>query len=547
LIAAEGTKVRWVRAIGALCVALVLLALAACSSSSPPPKVGIVVDSGFRPSPDGFTFQNYGDTLSGGTVPSELTAVDVRQMFGDKVCADTAIGKCDLIPQAQAWMDKINQELADGHCFGFSVAADLVWQQKVSPTSYGAPVIDGLAIDNNTTLQRAIARAWVLQTFDYEQAHKITGTPNKILDSLKKVLKPHPGETYTVTIWKSDGTGGHAVTPYAVRYDGNGKYEVLIYDNNWPGQSRAIAFDTNKDTWSYQAAANPSDPSELYEGNAQTKTISLFPNTPAAQGTQPCPFCGTQSKNGSTAGNTGATPTAEVLLTGSATNHSHVLVTDQAGHRLGRVNGQLVNEIPGARYVLLTSDGDWKNKLEPVLYLPANAAYTFTIDGTALSAPDTESITIIGPAWHIAINDIPMHPGDKDILTVDPKTTTLTYRTTRAQSPTIEASTSTTRARYAFVVAGVSSRPGSTLNFSVPPAGSNLIISNAGSAGPSSLNLQMTRYTSQGVTHFAHNAIPLTAGDTAQLQFGNWTNPSQGIPLVTTHNGQETTQTLTNQ
>ena len=47
--------------------------------------------------------------------------------------------------------------------------------------------------------------------------------------------------------------------------------------------------------------------------------------------------------------------------------------------------------------------------------------------------------------------------------------------------------------------------------------------------------------------NFRHDAIPLTGGDTAELQFGNWTGPSQGIPLVTTHNGQQTTQTLTNQ
>jgi hypothetical protein len=39
----------------------------------------------------------------------------------------------------------------------------------------------------------------------------------------------------------------------------------------------------------------------------------------------------------------------------------------------------------------------------------------------------------------------------------------------------------------------------------------------------------------------------VAGGDTAELQFGNWTSPSHGIPLVTTHNGQQTTQTLTNQ
>ncbi len=46
---------------------------------------------------------------------------------------------------------------------------------------------------------------------------------------------------------------------------------------------------------------------------------------------------------------------------------------------------------------------------------------------------------------------------------------------------------------------------------------------------------------------FSHNAIPLAGGDIAQFQFGNWTNTNQGIPLVTTHNGQSTTQTLANQ
>ena len=112
--------------------------------------------------------------------------------------------------------------------------------------------------------------------------------------------------------------------------------------------------------------------------------------------------------------------------------------------------------------MLLTSDQDWKNKLEPILYVPANVAYTITLDGTPLTAPDTESIGIIGPSWHIAINDIPMHPGDKDTLTVDPNATKLTYHTTRAQSPTIQAAVSDTRAHYAFVIAGVSSQPGST-------------------------------------------------------------------------------------
>ena len=238
----------------------------------------VVADSGFRPGPNGFTFQNYGDTLSDGAVPTNLTPADVQTLFGNVVCADAAIGKCDLIPEAQAWMDQTNQEMAGGHCFGFSVAADLVWQNKLNTSTFGAPTINGLAIDNNASLQSTIADGWVYQTLDSVQAKKITGTPNQILDELKKLLKPHPSETYTIAIWKRDGTGGHAVTPYEVKYKGDGQYEVLIYDNNWPGQTRAIAFDTNNDTWSYDAATNPSDPTEHLRGGRRHQDPLAVPD-----------------------------------------------------------------------------------------------------------------------------------------------------------------------------------------------------------------------------------------------------------------------------
>src|SRR6516225_11358783 len=151
---------RRVRAIAVLSVSVALLALASCSSSSPPPKVGVVADSGFRPGPNGFTFQNYGDTLASGAVPTDLTPADVEAIFGKAVCADAAIGKCDLIPEAQAWMQQMNQAMADGHCFGFSVAADLVWDDKVNTSSYGATDINGLAIDNNSNLQATLAEGW---------------------------------------------------------------------------------------------------------------------------------------------------------------------------------------------------------------------------------------------------------------------------------------------------------------------------------------------------------------------------------------------------
>ena len=170
------------RAMGLLWLSVVLLAVSACGSSgSSAPPVGVVADSGFRPGPNGFAFQNYGNTLSSGAVPTNLTPADVQAMFGNAVCADAASGKCDLIPEAQAWMEQMNQQMAGGHCFGFSVAADLVWHDQVNTSTYGAPTINGLTIDNNASRQSTVAPGWVYQTLDSVDADCSTSatTPSR--------------------------------------------------------------------------------------------------------------------------------------------------------------------------------------------------------------------------------------------------------------------------------------------------------------------------------------------------------------------------------
>ncbi len=532
---------RW-GGLGATGVALSLLMAAGCGGSSPSLPIGTVADSGFRASSNGLPFQNYGAELSDGAVPVNLTAADVQKLFGDSVCADAGLRRCDLIPEAQAWLNDTNQAMSGGHCYGFSVLSELVWQGKLNVSTLGAAATTALAIDNNQTLQRQIAYDWALQTLESVQATKITGTPNQILAKLEKVLKPHPSQTYTIAIWKRDGSGGHAVTPYAVDNKGGGKFQVLIYDNNWPGQARTINFDTKGNTWSFDAAVNPGVPDSVYEGDAQTKTLSLFP-TSAGLGTQPCPFCAKEPITGTAkAGNN----TQEISLLGSDTEHATLVVTDDAGRRLGYIHGHLVNQIPGARVNQVIS-GDWTDSIAPDFFVPADVKYTITIDGTSLSAPDTETLAITGPSYDLSVGRIPIRAGDKDTLVLEPDATQLSYTSSRQEIPTLTLGVSDTRADYSFQLAGVSDQPGSTLNLGLPPEGGNLNLQNVGTASASSLNLTMTRSSPQGVEVFHHDAIGLTGGDSAQLQFGNWTSPSQGIPFIITHNGHQSAQTLADQ
>src|SRR5206468_2308988 len=128
---------------------------------------------------------NYGPELPDGSTPTNMTPDDVRAMFGDGVCAGTNGGKCDLIPEAQAWVDEVNRDMAAGHCYGFSVAAELLWQRRLNVAAYGAPAIAALDVEDSTRLQRLIASGWAMQLLDSVRSNAVAGTPNEIVARLR--------------------------------------------------------------------------------------------------------------------------------------------------------------------------------------------------------------------------------------------------------------------------------------------------------------------------------------------------------------------------
>jgi hypothetical protein len=524
------------------------LSLAACSGGSPSAtpaptgRVGVLADVGFRPNNNGFSFENYGDTLTDGTQPTNLTVNDVRTMFGDGVCASLVFGRCTLRPQAKAWMDSTNQAMADGHCFGFSVAAELVWQQKLNPTKFGAPSIASLDIYGNPNLQSQIAYDWALQLLPSVRKKMVTGDPNHILTTLTKVLTAHPSDTYTLAIWKRDGSGGHAITPYQVVNKGGGMWNVLIYDNNYPDTTRSISFDTNRDTWSYNGSTVATQPDAVYQGDSVTKSVMLFPTSPGL-GTQPCPFCGkvpTGNETGRTQGGTGTTE--EIYLTGGVTNHANLMVTNKSGQKIGVVNGTLVNQIPGATVTPVLA-GSWTNKFSPAVFVPANETYTLSVGGTGMTGPDKETLGIVGPTFDLSVDNVQVHPGDKDRLVAAPNATKVSYTSSRPSAPTFEIGVSDNQADYGFAVSGLSEKANGTTTLKLPAESGDLTMQTSTGAPNSNVNLQMTRYTASGPLTFDGN-FPLIGGSSADLSFGDWSGAGQNMPLVTTDHGNQTIQTV---
>ncbi|MBV9411474.1 MAG: hypothetical protein JO148_07755 [Acidimicrobiia bacterium] len=487
------------------------------SKAVAPPAAGIVADNGFRPQVHGLPFENYGPTLPDGSTPTNMTPDYVRTMFGDRVCVDALTGKCDLTPEAQDWLDSVNEDMASGHCYGFSVAAELLWQRRLDVAKFGAPATPRLDIENSKTLQRQIATAWVMQLLDSVRTKAVGGSANDVLGPLRKALVPNPSETYTVVFFKPDGSAGHAVTPYAIEDKGSGKFDVLIYDNNWPAVPRAMHFDTKADTWSYDAAINPKQRSELYTGDAKSQSIFLFPTSPGL-GVQPCPFCGKRQKTTRGGANVASTATDEIFLDGSDTDHAQLLITDDAGHRLGYVHGKLVNEIPGARVEEVVANEDWMEHSEPRFVVPAGARYTIHIDASGLHHTDTETIGFVSPDADASVKDVRMHPGDNDTLVVGADGTTFSYTTSTAKPWAVTAGVSDDNADYAVDLRGASDSTHKTINAALPVDAGTVTMDRGPTAqGPSTVDLTVVREMPTGSQTFVHNGLVLD-GPTAVTQ-----------------------------
>src|SRR6201999_1352659 len=139
-----------------------------------------------------------------------------------------------------------------GHCYGLSVLSLALFQHVVTPLAAGPTFSLGIA--DNLPLQHEIAYAMSMQTLESVNDRRVAGSPVQVLNALTRALANPAGQTYTLAIFRPDGTGGHAITPFAVVDNGGGHVSVLAYDNNFPGQVRTVSFDTVRNTWQYQAS-----------------------------------------------------------------------------------------------------------------------------------------------------------------------------------------------------------------------------------------------------------------------------------------------------
>lgn len=259
--------------------------------SSYPTLTGNIVAAldGYNVQVHGFGFENYGDENN----YMQLTSAEMERLFGEQVCDRKVNGECILTPLGEQWMEQRNEVMSGGHCDGMAVLSLLFYLNQLKVEDFGSSSVNTLQLEGNHKLQREIAYWWATQATEPTRSARDNNelTPREVVNELIKAFKAdRHSELYTIAIWKRNGKGGHAVTPFAVEDRGNGIFAILVYDNNHPNIAREMIIDTNADTWRYNASVNPNAPEKLYEGDADTKTLLLTPTSFRLQ-LQQCPFC----------------------------------------------------------------------------------------------------------------------------------------------------------------------------------------------------------------------------------------------------------------
>ncbi len=445
-----------------------LLALPAAASAGT-----VIADNGFRPAPDGFSFPNYGNEGQAG-----LDAEQLERIYGPGVCLNGKGGRCVLTPLARVMLQSLNQGSAEGHCFGFATLSELIYKGYLPRFGYsevgafgpGAANPFELNIEGNTLLQRSISRAFDFQDLASIQENTVVAPPRVILhDLVHGALDPKNPEIWTLEIFQYGMKNGHAITPYAVERVGPGEFDVLVYDNNFPGNAeRRLQINTNTDTWSYYATTSPGVPQAMYEGDAKSESLRLAPVTPGL-GVQPCPFCVGRQGGGSKYN--------QIRLDGTASEHALVTVIDSKGRKTGIVGNRVVNQIPGAKVLPRSSGGIqvrhgalWADSPAPVIDVPKNVEFDIRVNGRHLKVRDRETLSLVGPTYDATVENLIMAPHQEAHVALSPKGNAITYVPSRKTvSPAIGLGAESKSAAYNVTVAALGAPKGSSLTFVKEP------------------------------------------------------------------------------
>ena len=405
----------------------------ACGADDPKASAGatVLADSGFRPKPAGFSFENWG----GDQYPySDLTANDAVLLFGEQVCAQWKGQECIPTPAAKVWLREMNQMMKGGHCEGMAALSAAFYAKQEKPSDYGAKQAFELS-PKDQELMTSISAYFATQAL--EPVQSVTASTRdwplqKIIDTIIASLKA--GTDYpTLGIYGSNG--GHAVTPYMVQQLADGSYRIFVYDNNYPASEKWIDVDPKKDVWVYAGAAlNPKEDPAPWTGGSGAMDLTLL-STRYEPLT--CPFCGGHKPPKAPA----AQPAPRKPRKPAKSPDSYSVITpnrcsqiqatrksDKKQISSGKKGKK--NEIAGAQMTPLRGSRGCNVRL------PSNAQYDISLidDGLPLISAITD-LFIFGAGNAYGVSNVALSPSTTQVFMIG--SSRLSYQAGGSQKPTL--------------------------------------------------------------------------------------------------------------
>jgi len=208
---------------------------------------------------------------------------------------------------------------------------------------------------------------------------------------------------------------------------------------------------------------------------------------------------------------------------------AQLLVTDDQGRRLGEIDGKLVSEIPGGRVVPMKSSALWKIDESPVFRVPTGSPLTVTLDGRSLKAASEADVTLIAPAWTMAVDGVVVDPGQADTIVFSAGLDEITYRTQGAETPVLSIGVTTAAADWVFFVKAGGDADGHEVHLELDVAKGELLVTVKSAGEGATYAVEVVRIDDKGEQTFTHEGANDVDGGVVHIAYGAWTGQGDGI------------------
>jgi hypothetical protein len=471
----------------------------------------VVLDTGFRPNPHGYGFVNP-------SLPGILRPEDMREVFEDRV-ACVPFTNCVLWPTIEFYRNKINASLSSGACVGMAATSLRFFRYNTElpqPSTFSSGVVhayDLKAAQLNDDLKRHIAVYYARQQFQpvfrYRQFRGFKSV-NDIVNELRAAI-----EGNDPPILLLEGDLAHAVTPYIMRRTSATTWEVQVYDNNAPNESRTILLDTANNTWG-------SDISSPVNYNSSTHNLSVVPIS-AFKSKSTCAFC--------------LNPLASIQNTIAqmpalgqvwATGNARLLLTDSQGRKIGYENGRFVNTIPNAFDMPVF--GGRASESEPIYHVPLTETYTIMVQGNLQSSSSAFSVAQFGENYAVEVTGAQAQSAAGNQLVFAANGSEISYQPSAAATVDVAFARNGTSDGYMLEIAGLDIGANKRISSVHALTQRRVTIDNAQN-GTNNYGFSVSHVSSTAPREFTYTNIAVSAGDTHYIDYDAWSNGS-GLPRL---------------